>query len=172
MSSIEWKTVTPEEMIRDIEKYVQQTRENKYAFQVGLKDLDFDINEDMLKVLGENIPFRSINQAEDALHHGAIQPTKFIEYDDTEHQVLFFDSRPVGCSGFMGCVTHSLALTDHGLFEIGRYPGVSLSAQNRYWQWFLHRRLATVDEVHNYCDDHHLTTEQFMSDVYQAMVAG
>ncbi len=49
MSEIEWRGITPEEMIRDIESSVKQYRENKYVFQVGLKDLDFDINQELLE---------------------------------------------------------------------------------------------------------------------------
>jgi hypothetical protein len=172
MVQIEWRGITPEEMIRDIETSVKLYRENKYAFQVGLKDLDFDINTEHLEALGMSPPFQSISQAEQALRSGMITPTIFIEEDDTQHQVLVFDHQTVGYSGFMDCVTHSLALTNHGLFEVGRLPAVSLSAQNRYWQWFLHRRLATVEEVHDYCDEHHFTSDQFMKDVYQSIVEG
>ena len=105
MSDIEWKAVTPEEMMQDIENFVQRSRENKYAFQVGLKDLDFDINEEMLKIQGVHVPFQSIAQAKQALCNGAIKPVQFIEDDDTEHQVLAFDHRTVGNSGFMNCVS-------------------------------------------------------------------
>ena len=56
----------------------------------------------------------------------AIQPMIFIEYDNTRHQVLTFDPRPMGYSGFMDCVTHSLALRDLGLFEVGHYPAMKL----------------------------------------------
>ena len=172
MSEIEWKAISPEEMIREIENFLQKSRENKYAFQVGLQDLDFDVNEDILRIQGVSVPFQSISQAEQALCSKAIQPTKFVEYDGTEHQVLAFDHRPVGYSGFMDCVTHSLALTNLGLFEVGRYPAVNLSSQSRYWQWFLHRRLATADEVHEWCQDHNQTSEQFFEEVVHAFIAG
>lgn len=33
-----------------IENKVRQNRENKYAFQVSLKDLDFVVNEELLQV--------------------------------------------------------------------------------------------------------------------------
>ena len=152
MSEIEWRGIEPEEMIREIEDSVRLARENKYAFQVGLRDLDFDINHDQLTTLGLSLPFRSIDQAEQALCIGVITPTVFVKDDDTKHQVLVFDHHPVGYSGFMGCVTHSLALTDLGLFEVGRYPAMSLASHSRYWQWFLHRRLATPDEIHTIQD--------------------
>ncbi len=172
MSGIEWRGITPEELILDIENSAKLYRENKYAFQIGLKDLDFDVDEDKLKALGMTIPFQSISQAEQALCNNVILPTKFIEEDNTEHQVFVFDHRPVGYSGFMDCVTHSLALTNLGLFVVGRYPAVSLNEQNRHWQWFLHRRLSTSDEVHIWCDSYHLTSAQFMEEAYQAMITG
>ncbi len=149
MSEIEWRGITPEEMIRDIENSVRQYHENKYAFQVGLKDLDFDINQELLEASGLNLPFSTIQNAERALTEKVIVPLKLIEDDDIEHEVLEFDPRPVGYSGFMDCVTHSLILTNHGLFEVGHYPAVNLSSQSRYWQWFLHRRLATAEEIHS-----------------------
>jgi hypothetical protein len=172
MSEIEWRGITPDVMIQDIERSVKLYRENKYAFQVGLKDLDFDIDVDKIKVLGMKLPFNCIDQAEQALSNLVIVPVKFIEHDKTEHIVLAFDHRPVGYSGFMDCVTHSLALTDHGLFEVGRYPAMSLTDQNRYWQWFLHRRLASTDEVNNWCEKNNLSTEQFVQDAYKAIING
>ena len=172
MSGIEWKAITPEEMIRDIENSVKLYRENKYAFQVGLRDLDFDIDEDVLKVLGINVPFHSIGQAEEALRGGAIKPLQFIEDDCTEHQVLVFDYRPVGYSGFMNCVTHSLAMTDHGLFEVGRYPAMSLDTPSRYWQWFLHRRLATPAELSDWNDSNELSSKELLEKIYEAFVSG
>ena len=72
MSGIEWRGIEPEEMIREIEDTVRLSRENKYAFQVGLKDLDFDINQDQLTALGMSLPFRSIDQAEQALSTGVV----------------------------------------------------------------------------------------------------
>ncbi len=96
MSGIEWRADTPEEMIQEIEEFVQHSRENKYAYQVGLKDVDFDIYENRLEVLGLSLPFRSIDQAEDAMRNGVIQPGKLIEHDGTMHQILAFDHRPLG----------------------------------------------------------------------------
>ena len=172
MSGVEWRGVTPEEIIHEIEGSLRRSRENKYAFQVGLKDLDFDVDEEKIQSLGISLPFQDTSQAEQALRIGVILPTTFIEIDDTERTVLFFDPRPVGYSGFMDCVTHSLALTDLGLFEVGRYPAVNLSAQNRYWQWFLHRQLATTEGVTDWRESQHLTPEEFVNFVYQAMVSG
>ena len=169
MTPIEWQAMTPEEMIREIETFVQRSKENKYAYQVGLKDVDFDIDENRLEVLGLSLPFRSIDQAEDAMRNGVIQPGKLIEYDGTIHQILAFDHRAVGYSGFMDCVTHSLALTDNGLFEVGRYPGVSLNEPGKHWQWFIHRCLATPEELHDWQETNEISAEELLERVYTAM---
>ena len=172
MGEIEWKWITPDEVIQDIERVVKAQRENKYTFQIGLHDLDFDIDPTRLEMIGMKTPFKSVQEAEQALRVSAILPTKFTEEDETEHQIATFDPRPVGYSGFMNCVTHSLAITNHGLFEIGRYPAISLSERNRNWQWFIHRRLATIEEVYEWCTSHDLNSDQFIDEVYQAMVHG
>jgi hypothetical protein len=104
---------------------------------VGLKDVDFDVDENRLEVLGLSLPFRSIDQAEEAMRSSVIQPGKLLDHDGTLHQILAYDGKPVGYSGFMDCVTHSLALTDKGLFEGGRYPGVSLTEPGKQLQWFI-----------------------------------
>ncbi len=169
MSSIEVRGISPEDIRRELEATIHQYRENKYAFQVGLKDLDFDINEEQLEVHGLSLPFRNIDQAEKALATRIIEPTTFLEHDGTEHKLLAFDARLVGYSGFMDCVTHSLALTDQGLFEVGRYPAVRLSGQNRYWQWFLHRRLATPEEVATWQEDSALSPDELLERVYVAL---
>jgi hypothetical protein len=169
MAPIEWQPVDPEEMIREIETFVQRSRENKYVYQVGLKDVDFDIDENRLEILGLTLPFRSIDQAEDAMRNGVIHPGKLIEQDGTLHQILAFDHRPVGYSGFMDCVTHSLALTDKGLFEVGRFPGVSLTEPVKQWQWFIHRRLATPEDLHDWQESDQLTAEELLKRVYSVM---
>jgi hypothetical protein len=88
--------------------------------------------------VGVVLPARNIEQTERLLQEGVITPTKFVEEDDTSHQVLKFDPTPVGCSGFDNCVIHSLAQTDRGLFEVGRYPAMDLESQTKAWQWFIH----------------------------------
>jgi len=60
MAGIEWRVITPEEMIQDIENSVRQSRENKYSLQIGLKDLDFDIKEEHMNALGMSIPVQNI----------------------------------------------------------------------------------------------------------------
>jgi hypothetical protein len=152
----------------NIEPSCQLSNEKKYAFQVGLKDLDFDVNEGLLKLIGLTIPFQSIDQAEQALRYGAIKPTQLFEEDDTKHQVLVFDPRPIGYSGFMDCATHSLVLTSLGLFEVGRYSAVNFSSQSHAWQWFLHRRLMDREEVNEWEETMHMTQNEFMEAMYKA----
>jgi hypothetical protein len=128
MSQIEVRKITPDEIIGEIEVSIRLHRENKYAFQVRLKDLDFDINQELLEVSGLNLPFSTIQNAERALTERVIVPVKLIEDDDLEHDVIEFDPRPVGYSGFMDCVTHSLVMTNHGLFEVGHYLYVAIES--------------------------------------------
>ena len=169
MSSVEVGGITPEDFRQEIETSIQQYKENKYAFQVGLKDVEFDINDELLEIEGYSLPFKSIDHAENALKTGVIKPATFIEYDGTEHTLLAFNPRPVGYSGFMDCVTHSLALTDKGLFEVGHYPAVNLSEQNRYWQWFLHRQLATAENVATWQEEKNITADELLERVYTAL---
>ena len=172
MKGIEVRGVTPDEIGRELDRILSTNQENKYAFQVGLKDLNFDINDDLLKLHGMTLPFQRIDQAEQALQAKVVLPNSFLEYDGTEHQVLVFDPRPIGFSGFMDCVTHSLSVTNQGLFEVGRYPAINMSAPNRFWQWFLHRRLATVDEINDIEVNQSLTAEQIVENIYQAFIQG
>lgn len=80
-----------------------------------------------------------------------------------------FDPEPVGFSGFMRCATHSLALTDQGLFEVGRFQAMSLINQNRYWQWFLHRRLATPEQTTYWKEHYHLSGPQVVDRFFEAI---
>jgi hypothetical protein len=169
MSELEWRAVSPHAFIGELEEAVRQRQENKYAFQVGLKDLDFEVDEDQAKLLGVKLPFQGIDRAECALREQVIRPTTFLEDDDTEHLVSTFDAEPVGFSGYMSCVTHSLALTDQGLFEVGRYPAMDLVSQHRYWQWFLHRRLATSEQVAVWKEHNHLSNLEVVEQFYEAM---
>jgi len=169
MSSVEARGISPEDFRHEIETSIQQYRENKYTFQVGLKDVDFDIDDEQLDIQGLSLPFRSIDQAENALSTRLIKPTTFLENDGTEHTLLTFDPRPVGYSGFMDCVTHSLALTDKGLFEVGRYPAMNLSDHNRSWQWFLHRQLATSEDVEIWQEEKNFTPDELLERIYAAL---
>jgi hypothetical protein len=169
MSEIKRQTITPNELIREVEMAIRQRQENKYAFQVGIKDLGFEIDEDKAKALGVTLPCQSIDQAEWALRQKVINLTTLVEDDDTRHQVTVFEPQPISFSGFANCVTHSLALTDQGLFEVGRYPAMNLISQNRYWQWFLHQRLATSKQAATWQEERHLSPQQLVERIYEAM---
>ncbi len=160
------------ELKRSVESYDNtfKSPDQKYDFQVGIKDLDFDVNYLLVKALGLSIPFMGISQAEFALTNRALCINSFSELDDTTHSVILFDPRPIGYSGFMNCVRHSLAMTNHGVFEIGRYKGVSLSPERMQWQWFIHRRLVSVEEAHSWMGEQSITSKQFMEQIYQAIV--
>lgn len=144
---MEVRPVTPEEIGRALEDSLQRRQENKYAFQVKLIDLDLDVDEEKAAAEGVEFPFRSIEAAEAALRSGIITPTLLLEEDGTQHEVVAFDPTPVGYSGFQDCVTHSLAVTTHGLFEVGRFAAVRLHSTHKEWQWFLHQRLATAEDI-------------------------
>lgn len=75
------------------------------------------------------------------MRKGVITPKRFVEQDETVHEVIEFQPEPIGYSGFDNCVIHSLAQTNRGLFEIGRYPAMDLETQTKTWQWFIHRRI-------------------------------
>ncbi len=168
MADLEVQPVTPEEMAKRLADMVERRRENKYAFQVRIKDMDFDVDEDKAALVGVSLPFSGIEQAEEALRAGVIAPASFIEDDDTEHQVALFNPEPVGYSGFMECVTHSLALTNEGLFEVGRFSAVNLTSP-RNWQWFVHRRLATSEQVAVWQTDNDLSAQQVVDLAFETM---
>jgi hypothetical protein len=168
MVGIEYRSISPEEMISELEQSIRLHSESKYAYQTGLKDLDFDVDHGQIESLNLNLPLITVDQAEIALCNKAIRPTKLLEQNDTEHQVLAFDHRPIGYSGFMDCVTHSLALTDRGLFEVGRYSAVNLSSQSHHWGWFLHRQLAATDELTTWLGSQELSPDEIIEKVYQA----
>ena len=166
MPGIEVQGVSPEEIIHELQESLRLSKENKYAFQVGLKDVEFDVDQEKIAGSGIAFPFANIQLAEQAIRLGLIHPTILYECDDTTHHVIAFDPRPVGYSGFMDCVTHSLAMTDLGLFEVGRYPAVNLASPGRYWQWFLHRQLANPEQVTTWQTEHTLTPEQVVERVF------
>ena len=45
MSQLKVERVGPEDLLREIDDAVRQRQENKYAFQGGLKELSFEIDE-------------------------------------------------------------------------------------------------------------------------------
>ena len=169
MADLEVQPVTPEEMAKRLADSLERRRENKYAFQVRVKDVDFDVDEEKAAHLGIPFPFPSIEHAEQALRNSVIVPTEFIEDDDTKHQVAFFRPEPVGYSGFGECVTHSLALTSEGLFEVGRFSAVNLTSPTRDWQWFVHRRLATSEQVATWQEDNELSPQQVVDLAFETM---
>jgi hypothetical protein len=57
MAEIEWWGGAPEEFIREIKDAVRQHRESKYSFQVGIRDLEFTIDEARAKALGVTLPW-------------------------------------------------------------------------------------------------------------------
>lgn len=122
--------------------------ETKYQFQIKLQDVEFSVDEGKAQELGFSLPGKSVDEAEQALRKGVLNPTRLVEqWDETAHQVIEFDPTPVAFSGFANRVTHSLAMTDRGLFEIGRYPAVDLARQTWTWQWFIHRRVLAAEGV-------------------------
>ena len=153
MKELEFQTISSPEEIKafldSLEASIQARRdpETKYSFQIGLKDVEFEVNEERARALGISLPMGSIDEAEQALRARAITPTEFVEEDDTSHQVLEFDPVPVGYSGFDNCAIHSLAQTDLGLFEVGRYPAVNLETRGKTWQWFIHRKLEPPQDL-------------------------
>lgn len=79
MPGIERSGVTPEELVWDLENSIRSSRENKYAVQVGLKDQDFKLDKERIQTLCLTVPFRSIDQAEQALVDNLIYPTQCME---------------------------------------------------------------------------------------------
>jgi hypothetical protein len=156
MKELEFQAISsPEEIDAFLDSLEASIRarmdpEAKYSFQVGLKDVEFDVNEERARALGLTLPMGSIAEAEQALRAGVITPTGFLEEDNTNHQVLGFDPTPVGFSGFDNCVIHSLAQTDLGLFEVGRYPAVDLQSRGKTWQWFIHRKVGPPQDPAEY----------------------
>ena len=152
MKELEFQTIgSPEEIsafLDSLEASIQARTdpETKYDFQIGLKDVEFAVDEEKARELGIILPMGSIDEAEHALQARVIAPTKLDEEDDTSHQVLEFDPTPVGYSGFDNCAIHSLAQTDLGLFEVGRYAAVKLATRSKTWQWFIHRKLKTPQD--------------------------
>jgi hypothetical protein len=161
--------VTPEQFMPRRQAPRQHKQKNKYATPVGLKNLDFAVDGEKAAQQFIPLPFQGLHQAEAALQQGVIVPTLFLEPDDTQHQVVVFDPAPVGFSGFDGCITHSLALTGHGLFAVGRCTDVSLAGRPRAWLWFLLRRLATAQEVAIWQQSDRLSPHQLVDRVFEAL---
>ena len=124
---MEVKTVSPGELVEHLEGLVEQMRRDKYSLQVGLRDVRFHFDEEAAAALELDPDLSPVVRAEVYLRERILEPVEFEEDDATVHQVLEWDPTPVGYSGFLSCVTHSIAVTDRGQFEVGRYPAVNLS---------------------------------------------
>ena len=135
------KAVSPEEFVGELERLLEQRRRDKYSLQVKLENVRFAFDEERASALGLDLEMSPIQKAEVYLRERVLTPVEFVEYDGTVHQVIKWDPTPVGYSGFMGCVTHSVAVTDQGTFEVGRYPAMNLADFSKVWQWFIHRKL-------------------------------
>lgn len=129
-----------ERKVKELKAMMEQRKSNKYSIQVGVKDVKFAFDEASASALQPDSQMTPIEKAEYYLREGVLEPLEFVEYDGTVHQVLEWDPRPVGYSGFMDCVTHSVVVTDQGTFEIGRYAAVQLGGFSKAWQWFIHRK--------------------------------
>ena len=139
------QAVSPEEFGEELKRLVEQQRNDKYSLQVGLKNVQFSFDKEKASALEVDPEMGSIDKAELYLREGILMPVELVEYDGTVHQVLEWDPTPVGYSGFMDCVTHSIVVTDRGTFEVGRYPAMQLQDFSKVWQWFIHRKIEGRD---------------------------
>ena len=73
MTEFEHQGVEPDDFADELEDAVRRMKENKYAFQVGLIDLDFDVDHAKAEELGVTLPFQNIERAELALWEGIIK---------------------------------------------------------------------------------------------------
>ena len=144
--TMEVKAVGPGELVEELERLVEQRRRDKYSLQVKLDVVEFAFDEQAALTLDLDPEMSRIEQAERYLREGVLRPAGFVEDDGTVHQVLEWDSTPVAYSGFMGCVTHSVAVTDRGTFEVGRYPAMNIETVSKVWQWFIHRKVQRDEE--------------------------
>ena len=139
------QAVSAEEFGEELNRLVEQLRNDKYSLQVGLKNVQFSFDEEKASALEVGPEMSSIDKAELYLREGTLMPVELVEYDGTVHQVLEWDPTAVGYSGFMDCVTHSIVVTDRGTFEVGRYPAMQLQDFTKVWQWFIHRKIEERD---------------------------
>jgi hypothetical protein len=116
-------------------------QEERYSFQVKLENVEFAFDEDAASVLELDPEMSAVERAECYLRERVLSPVQFAESDGTRHQVLEWDPTPVAYSGFMGCVTHSIVVTDRGTFEVGRYAAMNVRTISKVWQWFIHRKI-------------------------------
>jgi len=127
--------------VRELAALVEQRRRDKYALQVGLARVEFALDEEAASALELGPGMNDIERSERYLRAGVLRPVQLAESDGTRHQVLEWDPAPVAYSGFMGCVIHSMVVTDQGTFEVGRYAGMDIQTLSKVWQWFIHRQI-------------------------------
>jgi len=135
------ETAGDETLVRELAALVEQRRRHKYALQVGLARVEFVLDEEAASALELGPGMSAIERAERYLREGVLRPVQLAESDGTRHQVLEWDPAPVAYSGFMGCVTHSMVVTDRGTFEVGRYAAMNIQTLGKVWQWFIHRQI-------------------------------
>ena len=131
---LEVAPATPRELIEELEALIEQMSDPKrYQLKAGLRDVEFEVDWERAQESDVSLPVSSIEQAEGCLREGLIAPLGFVGMAGAVHEVLAFDPRPVRFSGFMDSVTHSLTLTDKGLFEVARYPAANLTQAPRHF---------------------------------------
>jgi hypothetical protein len=116
-------------------------QEERYSFQVKLENVEFAFDEEAASALELDPEMSAVERAECYLRERVLSPVRFTESDGTRHQVLEWDPAPVAYSGFLGCVTHSIVVTDRGTFEVGRYAAMNVRTFSKVWQWFIHRKI-------------------------------
>ena len=135
------QAVDGETLAREPEALIERGRGEKYAFQVKLEHVEFAFDEEAASALELDPEMSAVERAECYLREGVLSPVQFAERDGTRHQVVEWDPTPVAYSGFMGCVTHSIVVTDRGTFEVGRYAAMNVRTFSKVWQWFVHRKI-------------------------------
>jgi hypothetical protein len=113
----------------------------RYSFQVKLENVEFAFDEEAASALELDPEMSAVERAERYLREGVLSPVQLAESDGTRHQVQEWDPTPVAYSGFLGCVTHSIVVTDRGTFEVGRYAAMDIQTLSKVWQWFIHRKI-------------------------------
>jgi hypothetical protein len=108
---------------------------------VKLENAKFAFDEGAASALELDPEMSAVEKAERYPREGVLSPVRFAESDGTRHQVREWDPAPVAYSGFMGCVTHSIVVTDRGAFEVGRYAAMDIQTLSKVWQWFIHRKI-------------------------------
>jgi hypothetical protein len=123
-------------------------QEERYSFQVKLENVKFAFDEGAASALELDPEMGAVERGECYLRARVLRPVQLAESDGTRHQVLEWDPAPVAYSGFVGCVTHSIVVTDRGTFEVGRYAAMSVRTFSKVWQWFIRRKIEGTESDH------------------------